>query len=119
MSKRIKRAAENAQQCEERLSNNCVRKQNSLLNDRTNCQDAARSQVINDYCESDQKLIQFSVSSKIDKLSNNLCLFCNAYVVFNLDKNEASVTKYYYNGQYGECLIWKRFDIYSKILIMI
>ena len=36
MSKQIKRAAENAEQREKRLNNNCVRKQNRCLNDHTN-----------------------------------------------------------------------------------
>jgi len=78
MSKRVKRAAENAEQREKRLSNNRVRKQNTCLNDRTNCQDAACSQVINDHClpESDRKLLHY-FRSKIDKLSNNLCPVCD------------------------------------------
>ncbi|CAG8513304.1 15019_t:CDS:2 [Rhizophagus irregularis] len=59
MSKRIKRASENAQQREKRLSI---------------YRDAARSQVVGDHClpESDRKLLH-NFRSKIDKLSNNLC----------------------------------------------
>lgn len=78
MSKRIKRASENAQQREKRLSNNRVRKQNRRFTDHTNHQDATRSQVIDDHClpEYDRKLLH-SFRSKIDKLSNNLCPVCN------------------------------------------
>uniref|UniRef100_U9TFN0 DUF6570 domain-containing protein n=1 Tax=Rhizophagus irregularis (strain DAOM 181602 / DAOM 197198 / MUCL 43194) TaxID=747089 RepID=U9TFN0_RHIID len=63
MSKRIKRASENAQQREKRLSI---------------YRDAARSQVVGDHClpESDRKLLH-NFRSKIDKLSNNLCPVCN------------------------------------------